>query len=278
MSAVRPPVKFWTFTVLAGAALLVYLFATAPEALTSERSEKHTMSTEEAMTILAQENDFTRTLFTKEIVGKGKAQGLKFDEAWADANVIAGPLPALFLRGVADELSMSDLPIQLYLGSDFPIESSNKFKSLQLEKFKAMRLTLEPQHFIDPDTGEHVSMFPDIASAPACVSCHNEHVRTTKSDWVLGDLMGATTWSYPEDSVTTDEFMSMVVEYRKGVESVWGQYLEELEELGDGQRPEIGDKWPSNGLYIPDHTTLRDSIDQLASGPLFMALMEKAAL
>jgi hypothetical protein len=278
MSAVRPPVKFWTFTVLAGAALLVYLFATAPEALTSERSEKHTMSTEEAMTILAQENDFTRTLFTKEIVGKGKAQGLKFDEAWADANVIAGPLPALFLRGVSDELSMSDLPIQLYLGSDFPIESSNKFKDLQLEKFKAMRSTLEPQHFIDPDTGEHVSMFPDFASAPACVSCHNEHIKTTKSDWVLGDLMGATTWSYPEDSVTTDEFMAMVLEYRKGVESVWGQYLKELEELGDDQRPEIGKNWPSNGLYIPDHAALRDTIDKLANGPIFMALMDKAAL
>jgi len=78
--------------------------------------------------------------------------------------------------------------------------------------------------------------------------------------------------------VTTDEFMAMVLEYRKGVESVWGQYLKELEELGDDQRPEIGKNWPSNGLYIPDHAALRDTIDKLANGPIFMALMDKAAL
>lgn len=278
MKRISRPIKFWTFTALGGASLIVYLFATAPEALGAGGSERHTLSTEEALTMLALENDLTRTLFTKEIVGKGKAQGLKFDEAWADEDVIAGPLPALFLRGVAIEISMGDVPLQLFLGSDFPIESSNAFDEFQAQEFKAMRTDLKPRHFIDPTTGEHVSMFPDFASAPACVSCHNEHPKTTKSDWVLGDLMGATTWSYPEDSVTTDEFIAMISEYRKGVETVWSQYLEELDALEDGQRPEVGQKWPSHGLYIPAHEALRDSIDRMANAPLFMGLMEKATL
>ena len=278
MTSVSRPAKFWTFTVLGGASLLVYLFATAPAALGTDATERRTLSTEEALTMLALENDLTRTLFTKEIVGKGKKQGLKFDEAWADKDVVAGPLPALFLRGVAEELTMSDVPLRLFLGSDFPIEATNRFDGLQAEKFQAMRLDLKPQHFTDPSTGEHVSKFPDFASAPACVSCHNEHARTSKTDWKINDLMGATTWSYPEDSLTTDEFIAMVSEYRKGVESVWSQYLEELEELEAEKRPEVGDKWPSHGLYIPAHETLRDSIDQLANGTIFMDLMDKVTL
>ena len=113
-----------------------------------------------------------------------------------------------------------------------------------------------------------MSMFPDFASAPACVTCHNEHISTTKSDWVLGDLMGATTWSYPSDSVTTDEFMTMLLQYRKGVESVWGQYLAELEGLDADNRPEIGNKWPSNGLFIPGARRIEGQHRPIGQRPL----------
>jgi len=277
MNRVSRPVQFWTFTVLGGAALLVYLFATAPAALDGASMERRSMSTEDALSLLAVENDVTRTLFTKEIVGKGKIHGLKFDEDWADEDVIAGPLPALFLRGVAAELSASDVPLRLFLGSDFPIESSNLFEGPQKAAFASMRLDSLPKHFIDEATGEHVSMFPDFASAGPCVSCHNQHERTSKSDWKLGDLMGATTWSYPTDSVTTDEFLAMLAEYRKGVAVVWDQYLSELEQLEPEQRPLVGSSWPSHGLFIPDHAALRDSIDRLANNTLLLNLLEKTA-
>ena len=35
MNRISRPVRFWTFSVIGGAALLVYLFATAPAALDS---------------------------------------------------------------------------------------------------------------------------------------------------------------------------------------------------------------------------------------------------
>ncbi len=278
MNRISRPVRFWTFSVIGGAALLVYLFATAPAALDSGAVERKTISTAEALTMLAHENDVTRTLFTKGIVGKAKPQGLAFDEDWADEDVIAGPLPALFLRGVADEISASDVPLRLFLGSDFPIEQSNEFEGRQAEEFKAMRRDTLPRHFMDEVTGEHVSMFPDMASAGPCVSCHNEHARTRKSDWALGDIMGATTWAYPSDSVTTDEFLAMMNAYREGVAVVWSQYLGELEQLDTDQRPEVGATWPSEGRFIPDHSALRDSIDRLANGGLFGSLLEKATL
>jgi len=278
MNRISRPVRFWTFSVIGGAALLVYLFATAPVALDSGAVERKTISTAEALTMLAHENDVTRTLFTKGIVGKAKPQGLAFDEDWADEDVIAGPLPALFLRGVADQISASEVPLRLFLGSDFPIEQSNEFEGRQAEEFKAMRRDTLPRHFMDEVTGEHVSMFPDMASAGPCVSCHNEHARTRKSDWALGDIMGATTWAYPSDSVTTDEFLAMMNAYREGVAVVWSQYLGELEQLDTDQRPQVGAAWPSEGRFIPDHAALRDSIDRLANGGLFGSLLEKATL
>ena len=66
-------------------------------------SVENVFSVEEVLEMVAKENDVTRTLYTKAIVGKGKKQGMKFDEDWRKDDVEAGPLPALFLRGVSYE-------------------------------------------------------------------------------------------------------------------------------------------------------------------------------
>ena len=61
-------------------------------------------------------------------------------------------------------------------------------------------------------------MFPDLASVKPCVTCHNQHPDTPKADWVLGDVMGATTWSYPKANVTMDEFTEGVERVTAGLE------------------------------------------------------------
>jgi hypothetical protein len=33
-------------------------------------------------------------------------------------------------------------------------------------------------------------VYADIAVAPACVTCHNEHKDTPKNDFKIGDVMG----------------------------------------------------------------------------------------
>lgn len=277
MKPLNSATRFWVLTLLGGVVVLTYLFATAPQPLVSGAEARKTLSTETALSILAYENDVTRTLYTKSIVGGGKKNGLRFDEKWEEEEVIAGPLPALFLRGVARELAKSDVPLGLFLGSDYPIEKSNQLTGEQAEQFKAMREDLQPKHFINPLTGEHVSMFPDFASAGPCVSCHNDHERSPKNDWALNDLMGATTWSYPDDSVTTDEFMRMLRAYRSGVATVWSEYAEELEKLPEEDRPELGHQWPSEGHFIPDHDALRDSIDRIGGREILDRIMTLTA-
>ena len=265
--------KFWVVSFMGFAAVMVYLFASAPTPLQAADAAKKSYSTQEAMAMLALENDVTRTLYTKAIVGAGKPRGLAFSEHWADPEVIAGPLPALFLRGIADELKASDVPLGLYLGSDFPIEASNQFQGRQAEAFAQMREDRAPQYFMDEVTNETIGMYPDFASAAACVSCHNEHERTSKSDWQLGDLMGATTWSYPGDSVTTDELVAMLKAYRAGVSSVWSRYLGEIQAMNPDVQPAIGTMWPSQGAFVPDGKTFQDSVAELAAVHLMASLL-----
>lgn len=52
-------------------------------------------------------------------------------EDWRTKNIDKGPLPALFLRETAALLEKSPIPLSLFLGSDFPISSANKFKGRQ---------------------------------------------------------------------------------------------------------------------------------------------------
>ena len=75
-------------------------------------------SVSEVLEMVAYENDVTRTLYTKAIVGAGKKQGLKFDENWQDDEVEAGPLPALFLRGISADIRKS--PVCLLYTSPSP--------------------------------------------------------------------------------------------------------------------------------------------------------------
>lgn len=278
MSSNRNLIAFWFVLVCLTAILLAYLFATAPEPLVQPEATEHVMSTEEALTLLAHENDVTRTLFTKAIVGTGKARGLAFSEHWTDPDVIAGPLPALFLRGVAAHLAASEVPLGLYLGSDFPIESSNLFQGQQADEFAAMRKDPKPRHFRDPHSGDIIGMYPDWAAVPACVTCHNEHERTSKTNWQLGDLMGATTWSYPKDSISTDEFLAMLFAYRAGVAEVWQNYLHKFDGLPLESQPIIGRNWPSTTapLGLPDLKTWQDSILSLSAPTVLAELMQKS--
>ncbi|WP_298474048.1 DUF3365 domain-containing protein [uncultured Maribacter sp.] len=236
-----------------------------PEESTKEMSSNNVFSVSEVLEMVSKENDVTRTLYTKAIVGKGKAQGMKFDEDWRKDDVEAGPLPALFLRGVATSIKKGPVPLGLYLGSDFPVNAANKFEGKQADLFKKIKKDQEPQFFYDEDQELHTAMFADLASAAACVTCHNKHPQTTKDDWVLGDVMGATTWQYPKDSLSYKETVDVLNSYAKGTVDIYVQYLEEIKAFKESEKPSIGDKWPAEGKYLPTPEVFLDSVRKLSS-------------
>lgn len=236
-----------------------------PEEKSKSAGAANVFSVDEVLEMVSKENDVTRTLYTKAIVGKGKAQGMKFDEDWRKDDVEAGPLPALFLRGVATSIQKSPVPLGLYLGSDFPVNAANKFEGKQADLFKEIKVDQKPKFFYDEDQKLHTAMFADLASAGACVSCHNDHPQTTKSDWKLGDVMGATTWQYPKDSLSYKETVAVLSAYAKGTVDIYVEYLDEIEAFKESDKPEIGDKWPAEGNYLPTAEVFLDSVKKLSS-------------
>ncbi len=232
-------------------------------------------SIEEAFEIVAKENDVTRTLYTKAIVGAGKKQGLGFHEDWAKDAVEAGPLPALFLRGIsADIQKKGQVPLGLFLGSDFPVRKSNKFAGKQAELFEEIRKDKQPKFFFDEESQLYTAMFPDLAVAMPCVSCHNEHPETMKSDWKLGDIMGATTWTYPEDSVSSDELKAILMAFRDGAAASYTAYTEKIATFKEKDKPVIGDMWPLTGFQIPETTVFMDSVNDLASANTLKGILK----
>ena len=255
--------------VLAGTVL--QSCGTLPE---ESASAKPSFSAADAFHIVAKENDVARTLYTKAIVGAGKKKGLKFDEDWEMAEVEAGPLPALFLRGISSEIKSGSVPLGLYLGSDFPVRKSNKFTGKQAELFAQIKEDAEARIFLDSENQLQTAMFPDFGTAAACITCHNEHPETMKTDWKLGDIMGATTWTYPKDSLTYEEVVEIVGAYRKGAIATYNKYLDKMSGFKTEAIPEIGDKWPSEGFYLPTAEVFMDSVGKLASAETMVGILK----
>lgn len=243
---------FLILIVLIFGSIITYLFVSAPPSEIEKNSEeKKRYGYEDLFRILARINDETRTLYTNHIVQKGKASGINFDEHWKEKDVEAGPLPALFLRETSGYLEKSQIDLGLFLGSDFPISTANKFKGIQKSKFEALKKDKKPKFFSDEESGRNYAMFPDYAVGAACVNCHNEHKDSPKIDWKLGDIMGATTWSTKIDSLTTDEMINYVNNYLEASVKTYDKFLEELRNFEINESPKIGAQWPEEGYYIP---------------------------
>ena len=268
MFRIKPFVTF----VLVSSMVSVYLFASAPPPLEEQGgSDEARVPTWEFLKILAAENAAVRKLYTSEIVLPGKEVGLKFDERWRDADVEAGPLPALFLREASRNLERRPEPVGLFLGSDAPIRRANLFVGKQASEFLRLRDGETERHFVTEDLGVSTAMFPDLAVSQACVTCHNEHPNSPKQDWKLGDVMGATTWTYPRPLVGPAEILAGLRALRESLQEAYAAYVEKA--LTFDNPPTVGDQWPINGYYLPTPQAFMARAEQLTSRATLEALL-----
>jgi len=240
--------SFW-ITLSALACLGIYLFVSAPPPLNDDKTQAAAIPAQQMFTLLQAENAAVRKLWTQEIVGAGQKVGLKFDEHWRDKDLEAGPLPALFLRETAKSMEKSPARISLFLGSDYPISPDNRFEGLQQEKFQILRQSQQPQFFYVPDTRRYTGMFADLAVVESCIDCHNKHEQSPKKDWRLHDVMGGTTWMYPDQAVSLEELINVIMVLHQGFHEAYGAYLEKVKTFA--HPPVIGEHWPSEGYFLP---------------------------
>jgi len=131
---------------------------------------------------------YTRNVIKK--VVKSKSLKPSFNHK-SEANGV--PLPATFIHDVSKLLEKKDMKVNLYSGFPFPIRKERKLDDFQAKAWAF--LTANPDKvFTKQETinGKEVVRVavPDKMVAKGCVSCHNSHAASPKTDWKLGDVRG----------------------------------------------------------------------------------------
>ena len=135
-----------------------------------------------------------RTVYTRLIVNRlqNKEKVIKASEHFEDDKALV--LPAQMFRFGAEMVTEKTDEFSYSLLSLWPINKQNAPRS-DVEK--------EGLQYIVDNKGENyyatetlggqdyfTAVYPDPAVAPACVTCHNDHKDTPKSDFKIGDVMG----------------------------------------------------------------------------------------
>lgn len=135
-----------------------------------------------------------RTVYTKNVVNRlqNDEQVIKASEHWKDEKTL--PLPAQMFRMGAEMVAEKNLGFSYSLLSLWPINTQNTPKT-EVEKTGLQYVVDNPgkPYYADETLGGKAyftAVYADVAVAPACVTCHNNHTDTPKDDFKLNDVMG----------------------------------------------------------------------------------------
>lgn len=267
--SLKTAVALGSFTCLA-----VYLFATAPPPLPTQAATgtaARALPVQNLFEAVNAINHAARSTYTARVVGGGAKAGLKFGEDWAEPGVEKGPLPALFLRLAAARMEAKPPQLGLYLGSDAPINASNLFTGDQARAYEQVKATRAPVFSIS-ERGDQVGMYPDLASAKPCVTCHNDHPDSPRKDWVLNEVMGATTWTYPVARLGAADYLAVTEAFYDAVGEAYQAYLDKAAGFAVPVPQAAG--WPEEGARVlPDLPTFMAEVRARSGDPVMRALI-----
>lgn len=135
-----------------------------------------------------------RTVYTRLIVNRlqNKEKVIKASEHFEDEKALV--LPAQMFRFGAEMVGEETDDFSYSLLSLWPINKQNAPRS-DVEK-TGLQFIVDNKgdnyYAVEELGGKKyfTAIYPDMAVAPACVSCHNGHKDTPKKDFALGDVMG----------------------------------------------------------------------------------------
>ncbi|MEO0508918.1 MAG: DUF3365 domain-containing protein [Verrucomicrobiota bacterium] len=150
------------------------------------------------------END--RTVYTQKVVNRlvKEEKVIKASEQWTEDKTL--PLPAQMFRMGAELTASKDAWFSYSLQSLWPINKSNAEGQTDVEKagleFVAENGGSAPYYGEEELGGKKyfTAVYADVAVAPVCVTCHNDHKDSPKTDFELGDVMGGVVIRIPMDS------------------------------------------------------------------------------
>jgi len=135
-----------------------------------------------------------RIVYTKKVVNRlqNDLGVIRASEHWEDDQAL--PLPAQMFRMGSEIAAEKDLGFTYALLSLWPVNKQNAPRT-DAEKTGLQFVIDNPgeNYYVDEELGGEkyfTAIYPDVAVAPACVSCHNDHPDSPRHDFELQDVMG----------------------------------------------------------------------------------------
>lgn len=152
--------------------------------------------------------DSDRTVYTRKIVNRlaSKEKVIKASEHFDDEKALA--LPAQMFRFGAEMVTEKadknpDVNFSYSLQSLWPVNKQNAPKTdAEKEGLKFVAENKGKNFYTTEklgDTNYYTAVYADTAVAPVCVSCHNAHKDSPKTDFKIGDVMGGVVIRIPID-------------------------------------------------------------------------------
>ena len=153
--------------------------------------------------------DSDRTVYTKKIVNRlvKKDKVIKASEHFEDDQALV--LPAQMFRFGSEMVaersaSNPDVNFSYSLLSLWPVNKQNEPKTdAETEGLKFVAENKGKNFYTTEKLGKQeyfTAIYADIGVAPVCISCHNAHPDTPKTDFKIGDVMGGVVIRIPVDS------------------------------------------------------------------------------
>jgi hypothetical protein len=138
--------------------------------------------------------DSDRTIYTQKVVNRLmlKEKVIKASEYHEDEKTL--PLPAQMFRFGAEKVAEKTDKFRYSLLSLWPVNKQNAPRT-DVEKTGLEFVAANPgKNYYGEETlgGKKyfTAVYADVAIAPACVSCHNDHKDSPRRDFKMKDIMG----------------------------------------------------------------------------------------
>ncbi len=151
----------------------------------------------------AQQMKTLRSFYSQHVVSKATGAGTRAAPDYkGEASTI--PVPTTFILDVAEAFSTDDLRVSLVSPFPWPTRDGRALDAFQKEAWD--HLSRSPgDHFVRREkvSGREVLRVAVSDSMDAsCVSCHNSHPQSPKTDWKVGDVRGLIEVVRPIDAIT----------------------------------------------------------------------------
>jgi len=180
-----------------GVCIAWYVFSTTKNnAIESARNNARSVANQYAV---------IRGYYTKRVIAKVKKHKklkISFDHMVKDDTI---PLPASFVLDLGESLKKNKkigMDIRLYSEFPFPNRAGRKLDTFSKKAIDYLRNNPAgewTEHGVINGSDYVRVAIPDLMTVPACVTCHNTHKLSPKTDWKIGDVRGVLEVSVPID-------------------------------------------------------------------------------